>query len=261
MSSAWRRPSDSMKEPMLVPPRDGADIGDYSLRDFAAKWMVQQCDLAELGVYRGANAHVIASADPRPRIVFVGDSITQFWVDLAHLENQDTAILNRGIRGQNSTQMLLRFEDDAIALRPALIVLLCGTNDLRSYVGSGASLGLDAPERVMRNVTAMADISLARNVPIVLGSVPSVNPKFPVYRDPNIILSLNRQLADFASERLLEFADYHRTLVDSAGFLDEAFSADGVHPTPAGYARMQIELRRCLRNLGFNLSCNETASP
>jgi len=240
-----------MKEPLLVPPRDGVDIGDYSLRDFAAKWMVQQCDLAELGVYRGANAQVLASADPRPRIVFMGDSITEFWVDLALLESQDTAILNRGIRGQNSTQMLLRFEDDAIALRPALIVLLCGTNDLRSYVGNGASLGLGAPERVIRNVTAMADIALARSVPILLGSVPPVNPGFPVYRDPSLILSLNRQLAAFAAERQLGLADYHRALADPAGLLDEAFSADGVHPTAAGYARMQIELRRCLRHLGF----------
>jgi len=73
-----------------------------------------------------------------------------------------------------------------------------------------------------------------------------------VYRDPSLILSLNRQLG---------LADYHRALADSAGLLDEACSADGVHPTPAGYARMQIELRRCLKQLGFDFSRNETVSP
>ena len=240
-----------MREPLLVPPRDGVDIGDYSLRDFAAKWLMQQCDLAELGTHSEANAALLASGDARQRIVFMGDSITEFWSDLADLDDDETAVLNRGIRGQNSTQMLLRFEDDAIGLRPALIVLLCGTNDLRSYVGDGASIGPRAQEKVLRNVTAMSDIAFARGVPILLGSVPPVNPVHPVYRDPATIVRLNRQLADFASQRRLEFVDYHRALVDRSGLLDDAFSADGVHPNSEGYTRMRRELDGALARLGF----------
>ena len=93
---------------LLIPPRDGIDIGDYTLRDFAAKWLMQQCDLAEVSVYREANRALLAGEDRRQRVVFMGDSITEFWTDLAELQTESVAIVNRGIRGQNSSQMLLR---------------------------------------------------------------------------------------------------------------------------------------------------------
>jgi len=230
---------------LLIPPRDGVDIGDYTLRDFAAKWLMQQCDLAETNVYREANRALLAGEDRRQRLVFMGDSITEFWADLAELQTEAVAIVNRGIRGQNSSQMLLRFEDDAIALRPACIVLLCGTNDLRSYVGDAGSVAEGARQRVVRNVTAMADIAQARRIALCLGAVPPVNPAHPVHRDPSAIVAINAWLADFAAARELDFIDYHRVLVDAAGHLDAAFSEDGVHPNAAGYARMRRELQHC----------------
>jgi len=242
-----RDPQDSDEQApksLLVPPRDGVDIGDYTLRDFAAKWLMQQCDLAEIGFYRAANNALLAGSDSRRRIVFLGDSITEFWSSLADLDTAETVVLNRGIRGQNSSQMLLRFEDDVIALQPALIVLLCGTNDLRSYVGDAAAVGVSAQQRIMRNVTAMADIAMARNVPMSIGAIPPVNPAHPVHRDPAAILAINLRLNDFATQRRLHLIDFHRALVNEAGCLDTAFSADGVHPNAAGYARMRMELDR-----------------
>jgi lysophospholipase L1-like esterase len=230
---------------LLNPPRDGVDIGDYTLRDFAAKWLMQQCDLAEVSVYREANRALLASEDPRPRLVFIGDSITEFWTDLRELQSESAAIINRGIRGQNSSQLLLRFEDDAIALQPACIVLLCGTNDLRSYVGEAGSVAESARQRIVRNVTAMADIAQARRIALCLGALPPVNPAHPVHRDPSAIVAINAWLAEFAAARRLDFIDYHRVLVDGAGHLDAAFSEDGLHPNAAGYARMRQELQRC----------------
>ncbi len=230
---------------LLIPPRDGVDIGDYTLRDFAAKWLMQQCDLAEVSVYREANRALLAGEDRRQRVVFMGDSITEFWMDLAELQTESVAIVNRGIRGQNSSQMLLRFEDDAIALRPACIVLLCGTNDLRSYVGDAGSVAESARHRIVRNVTAMADIAQARRIALCLGALPPVNPAHPVHRDSSAIVSINGWLADFAATRQLGFIDYHRALVDAAGHLDAAFSEDGLHPNAAGYVRMRSELQRC----------------
>lgn len=238
---------EAAPQSLLVPPRDGVDIGDYTLRDFAAKWLMQQCDLAETSVYRDANSALLAGNDSRRRIVFMGDSITEFWTDLAELDTASTVVVNRGIRGQNSSQMLLRFEDDAIALQPALIVLLCGTNDLRSYVGDAASVGPSARLRIVRNVTAMADISLANEIPICLGAIPPVNPAYPVHRDPASIVTINRLLADFATRRRLEFIDFHRLLVDDDGYLGDEFSADGVHPNAAGYAHMRLALGRSSR--------------
>lgn len=230
---------------MLIPPRDGVDIGDYTLRDFAAKWLMQQCDLAEVCVYREANRALLAGNDRRRRIVFIGDSITEFWTDLAELQTGSVAILNRGIRGQNSSQMLLRFEDDAIALEPACIVLLCGTNDLRSYVGDACSVAEGAQQRIVRNVTAMADIAQARGIALCLAAIPPVNPAHPVHRDPSAIVAINAWLADFAATRRLDLIDYHRVLVDAAGHLEAAFSEDGLHPNAAGYARMKQALQRC----------------
>jgi lysophospholipase L1-like esterase len=230
---------------LLIPPRDGVDIGDYTLRDFAAKWLMQQCDLAEVSVYRDANRALLAGEDRRRRVVFIGDSITEFWTDLAELQTESVAIVNRGIRGQNSSQLLLRYEDDAIALQPACIVLLCGTNDLRSYVGDARSIAESASQRIVRNVTAMADIAQARRITLCLAALPPVNPAHPVHRDPSAIVAINAWLADFAAARQLEFIDYHRVLVDAAGHLDAAFSEDGLHPNAAGYARMRQELQRC----------------
>jgi acyl-CoA thioesterase-1 len=243
-----------MADSMLTPPRDGIDVGDYSLRDFAAKWLMQQSDLAELGKYRDANAAVIARNDSRNRIVFIGDSITELWSGLAELGNAMTLMLNRGISGQNSTQMLLRFEDDAIALAPALIVLLCGTNDFRCYVGEPASVGASARRMIMRNVTAMADIALARSIPVVLCAIPPVNPSRPVYRDPHSIVGANEWLAGFAAQRRLGFVDYHAALADAAGILDAACSQDGVHPNECGYARMRAVLAPALAPYGCGVS-------
>lgn len=230
---------------MLIPPRDGVDIGDYTLRDFAAKWLMQQCDLAETSVYREANRTLLSSADRRQRLLFIGDSITEFWTDLAELQTESVAILNRGIRGQNSSQLLLRFEDDAVALHPACIVLLCGTNDLRSYVGNAGSVAESAKQRIVRNVTAMADIAQARRIALCLAALPPVNPSHPVHRDPSAIVAINAWLADFAAARQLDFIDYHRVLVNVAGHLDADCSEDGLHPNAAGYVRMRSELQRC----------------
>ena len=243
-----------MADSMLTPPREGIDVGDYSLRDFAVKWLMQQSDLAELGKYRDANAAVIARNDSRNRIVFIGDSITELWGDLAELGNAVTLTLNRGISGQNSTQMLLRFEDDAIALAPKLIVLLCGTNDFRCYVGEAPSVGASARRMIIRNVTAMADIALARGTSLVLCAIPPVNAARSVYRDPDSIVAANDWLAGFAAQRRLDFVDYHAALADTSGMLDATYSEDGVHPNECGYARMRAVLAPALAPYGCGVS-------
>src|SRR5437899_10832972 len=95
----------------LRPPLNGKGIGDYTLRDFASRWMMQQEDLPEIAHYAAENGLLRAAADQIPRIVAIGDSITEFW-DLDALSSSTFRIINRGIAGQNSSQMQLRFEDD-----------------------------------------------------------------------------------------------------------------------------------------------------
>jgi acyl-CoA thioesterase I len=237
--------------PVLSPPRGGGDIGDYSLRDFAAKWLVQQCDLAEIDHYSAANAVLAADGDRRRRVILMGDSITEFWADASGLEGATWRVLNRGIAGQNSTQMLLRFEDDVIALAPDLAILLCGTNDLRCYAGPPASIAESALARIRRNVTAIADIAAGRNLPLILATLPPVGVQSDVFRDPDAILAVNDWIARFAVARGLETIDYHGALVDSNGHLPPALSEDGVHPNGAGYDRMMKALRPALAARGF----------
>ena len=238
-------------DPVLVPPRDGIDIGDYSLRDFAAKWMWQQSDLAQLGRYRADNAALVSGGDCRARVILMGDSITEFWTDAGVLEGRDWHAVNRGIAGQNAAQMLLRFQADAVALTPRAIVLLCGTNDLRSYAGPPVALAEAAKTRIADAVTSMTDIATSRGIAIALCTLPPVGAQSDTYRDPVAIAGVNRWITDFARARALPLVDYHAALADVASRLPEALSDDGVHPNRAGYARMMTRLCPALAALGF----------
>lgn len=235
--------------PVLVPPRGGGGIGDYSLRDFAAKWLMQQDDLAETSRYRAKNAALATDRDGRDRVVLIGDSITEFWP--AGFDGRSWRCINRGIAGQNSSQILLRFEDDAVALAPKLVVMLCGTNDLRAYAGPAASVAPSALRHIQRNITAMADICAGRSIGLALATIPPVGLQPEVHRDGAAIIAANRWLAAFARERALPVVDYHAALIDEHGRLPVALSDDGVHPNAVGYERMSAVLSAVLQAAGF----------
>lgn len=228
----------------LRPPLGGAGIGDYSLHDFVSKWMMQQDDIAETGVFAAANA---ALAPPvKQRVVAFGDSITAFW-DLGVHDTAARECVNRGIPGQNSSQMLLRFVDDVVALKPATVVILCGTNDLRCYVGDPASIAASAPARIQHNLRAMCDIAAANGIAVVLSTLPPVgSDRDRVNRDAGAIVAVNAWIADFAAERGYRLADYYGALAGPDGHLSVADGEDGLHPSAAGYAKMWPVLEQAL---------------
>lgn len=231
----------------LRPPLNGTGIGDYTLHDFVAKWMMQQDDIAEIDRHAAANAAL--GAPVRPRIVLFGDSITEFWQP-PPLENIE--LVNRGIAGQNSSQMLLRFEDDVVSLSPKAVVILCGTNDMRAYVGDPASIRDSALARVSRNVRAMADIARANRISVVLCTLPPVGRDLQkVSRDPAAVRGINAWLSRFAADRGCGVVDYYSALADVDGYLPSALGEDGVHPNEAGYSRMWPVL---LNQLNQNIS-------
>jgi lysophospholipase L1-like esterase len=220
----------------LRPPLNGVGIGDYTLHDFAAKWMMQQDDIAEIARHAAANAELRAQRPTAPRIVMFGDSITEFW-QFPHVDG--VALVNRGIAGQNSSQMLLRFEDDVVSLSPKAVVILCGTNDLRAYVGNPSSIETSALARISRNVTAMADIAKANDIRVILCALPPVGRDLRrVSRDPAAVQTINRWIGAFAARRGHSFADYFSALAEERGYLPVELGEDGVHPNMAGYARM-----------------------
>ena len=224
------------KSSYLRPPRNGVGIGDYTLHDFAAKWMMQQDDIAEIARHAEANAALREQPATKPRLVMFGDSITEHW-QYPSLEGVE--LINRGIAGQNSSQMLLRFEDDVVSLAPKIVVILCGTNDLRTYVGEPSSIGGSAHARISRNVRAMADISRANDIKVILCALPPVGSDLQqVSRDTLAVQAVNRWLREFAARRNYPFVDYYLALADDDGHLPPQLGQDGVHPNPAGYERM-----------------------
>jgi lysophospholipase L1-like esterase len=245
-SSTWAQSKASSE---TSEPRS---VGDLRVRDFAVKWMVQQEDLAQIGYYREANRAELASSDPRPRIVLMGDSITFHWSpEYLHAPSR-LNLINRGIPGQNTTQMLMRFEDDVVALKPVAVVILGGTNDLRAYVGDPAAAGPGMVDRIARNVTAMVDISQGRGVKVIVCAVPPVGAdRERIARDSATIVKVNAWLKAFALSRGLPFVDFHGVLADSAQDMPASLSTDGIHPNADGYHLMWPRLAEAFEQLGL----------
>ncbi|MDP3749381.1 MAG: GDSL-type esterase/lipase family protein [Phenylobacterium sp.] len=241
----------------LRPPQNGVGVGDYSLHDFVAKWMMQQDDIPEVRRHRAANQTLIAGEDSRPRIVFLGDSITDHWEALDDRPAEAFRMVNRGIGGQNTSQMLLRFEDDVVALQPAAVVILGGTNDLRAYVGDPASVGPGALERISRNLTAMSDIAAGRGFKVILATLPPVGPdRERTARDAAAVAAVNDWIRGFAAARGYPVADYHAALTDGDGHMPARYSADGIHPNPEGYATMWPALKTALAIAGLKITAS-----
>ncbi|HZL55746.1 MAG TPA: SGNH/GDSL hydrolase family protein [Bryobacteraceae bacterium] len=177
-------------------------------------------------------------ADER-RVVFMGDSITD------NLHNTQRfgpffpgkPYLNRGIGGQVTGQMLLRFYPDVIALQPKAVIIFGGTNDI------GGNIGPVPMETIENNLAAMADMARANGVKVIMASVTPVcdlpgRPPMTIGRPPESILALNRWIKDYAASHSLVFLDYFSATVDNKGFLRAELTEDGLHPTAKGYEIM-----------------------
>ena len=189
-------------------------------------------DWPALGQYRDANA---ALAGRQVDVVFIGDSITEFW-RVADPELFSDRIVNRGISGQTSPQILLRFMADVIALKPKAVHILCGGNDLAGNTGPST------PQDYKNNILAMLTLAEAHDVRVILGSLTpfnlvSWNPAVGDLRERTAELNLWQQ--ELAAERGFIRADYFSVLADDDGRLRPEFHRDGVHPTRRGYAAMR----------------------
>jgi lysophospholipase L1-like esterase len=200
-------------------------------------------DWAGLCRYRAANQQVLAESSST-KLVFMGDSITENWA-LADPRFFQGGRLNRGISGQTSPQMLVRFRSDVIALRPTAVHILAGTNDVAGNTGPTRA------QDFKDNIMSMAELARAHGIRVILGSVP---PAATFSWQPQLqpaprIRELNSWLSDYAARNRFEYIDYHARLAGTAGELDAALGNDGVHPNRAGYRVMRelLEQRLALR--------------
>ena len=195
-------------------------------------------DLGQLCRYHETNK---ALAERPPRAVFIGDSITELWAVADHDLFNGTTVAGRGIGGQTSAQMLLRFHADVVALHPRVVHILAGTNDV------AGNSGPTTPLNYKNNIVAMVEIARANGIAVVLGSIP---PAKSFYWRPEIeaaarITELNVWLADYARKQHLGYVDYYSALVRDGG-LPAEFGNDGVHPNRVGLARMSVLARQAL---------------
>ena len=199
-------------------------------------------DWAYLCYYRADNAAVRRGR--APDIVFMGDSITRNWITIDPAFFARGRRADRGIPAQTSAQMLLRFGPDGIALRPKVIHLMAGTNDIAANPGGLATKSYKA------NITAMADLAKANGIVLVIGAILPADrfPWRPAMQPAEDIRALNSWLRDFAAARGLVFIDYHAALSAPDGAAREGLTCDGVHPTAAGYAVMAALAEPALGN-------------
>lgn len=203
--------------------------GDYWAR-FDHQLLV---DFADLARFRDADQKLGPPAAGQDCVAFMGDSITQGWNLAKYFPGKP--YINRGISGQTTPQMLLRFRQDVIGLKPKVVVILGGTNDLAENTGP---MTLEETEG---DLMSMAQLARANGIRVVLCSVlPSVNfwwhhgLENPAPR----IAALNKLIKAYAAEKGYVYVDYYSAMKDAAGGLPRQLSADGVHPLPAGFAIM-----------------------
>lgn len=179
-------------------------------------------------------AMLTAAVQPGPTVVFMGDSITEAWAPLFPVMFRGKAYVGRGISGQTTPQMLLRFHKDVVALRPAVVVILAGTNDIAGNSGPSTL------EMIEENLAAMTEMAQGNGIHVVLSSVLPVYdyPWRPGLEPAPKIVALNAWIRRYAAERGAVYLDYHAAMSDARQGLRAEFSADGVHPNEAGYRVM-----------------------
>ena len=192
-------------------------------------------DWAQLGRYAADDATLPPPAAGQQRVVFLGDSITDGWGRKPGTSFfPGKPFVNRGISGQTTPQMLVRFEQDVVHLHPEVVIILAGTNDVAGNTGP------ETPAMIEDNFRAMTDIARRNGIRVVLASItPAARyPWRPGVESVPEIRELNGWLRQYAAQQHLVYLDYYSAMADPDGAMKPGLSSDGVHPTQAGYAVM-----------------------
>ncbi|WP_434035585.1 SGNH/GDSL hydrolase family protein [Formosa sp. 4Alg 33] len=193
-------------------------------------------DWANLARYSQANAELKAPSKKENRVVFIGNSITDNWTrDHGVFFEENPSFVNRGISGQTSAQMLLRFRPDVIELQPKVVVISAGTNDI---AGNRGYIDID---RIAGNIYSMAELAKANNIEVILASVlPASSYSWsPSIEPADKIIELNTLLKAYAKKNKIIYLDYYTPMVNDDKGLIKELGRDTVHPNVEGYLIME----------------------
>lgn len=199
--------------------------------------------------YAESNEKLMQTPNMGNRIVLMGDSITEFWTNAnPHFFEDNPYLINRGIGGQTTPQMLGRFDADVIALNPKVVVILAGTNDI---AGNSGPITIS---EIMTNIAAMAENAKAHHIKVVLCSVLPVfdYPWKPGIIPADKIIALNTMIKAYAQQHGMAYLDYFHTMVDGRNGLNAKYSGDGVHPNKKGYKVMGPLLEKAIESVMKN---------
>jgi len=204
---------------------------------------MQAQDWANLNKYQNENATLKPVEAGQKRIVFMGDSITEFWSDFF----PGKPYINRGISGQTTPQMLIRFRADVIALEPAVVVIMAGVNDIAENTGPSTL------EMITDNIFSMAELAKANHIKVILCSV------LPAFDFPwktgllpaEKIVNLNKMIRKYADANGVLYLDYYSAMVNEQKGLKAAYSEDGVHPNKEGYQVMNPLVEQAITKVLF----------
>ena len=192
-------------------------------------------DWANLARFHNDNIKIGLPAAGEKRVVFMGNSITEGWARLDSIFFAGNPYVNRGISGQTTPQMLIRFRPDAINLKPSVIVILAGINDIAGNTGPST------PEMIEDNLASMVDLAKANGIAVVLSSIlPAFDfPWRPGMQPAEKVVELNKWIKNFAEKNGCIYLDYFTPMADNRNGLKKELTYDGVHPNLAGYKLME----------------------
>lgn len=213
----------------------------------ASKLQLQ--DWPYLKKYEKENTNLPILESGQKRIVFMGDSITEFWSDLCPEFFAGKPYVNRGISGQTTPQMLIRFRADVIALKPSVVVLLAGANDIAGNTGPSTL------EMILNNIISITELSKANQIEVILCSLlpaydfPWKTGSFPAEK----METFNTMLKKYADANEILYLDYYSAMVDERKGLKATFADDGVHPNKAGYEVMGPIVEKAIAEVELKL--------
>ena len=202
-------------------------------------------DWANLAKYETQNNQLPSKQSGEKRIVLLGDSITEFWSQIQPEFFANTSYINRGISGQTTPQMLIRFRPDVLDLHPDVVVILAGVNDIAGNTGPTTN------DAIFGNIISMVELAKANAIKVILCSVLPANNFYwrPNEKAAETIIQLNQLIQSYAKEHDIPYVDYHSAMADAKNGLPKEFSEDSVHPNLKGYQTMQPLLEKAVQKL------------